>query len=320
MSIFKGKNIVILVLAVLFLLATAGLIYSQITGQRFFEKNLSPEKAANSAIDYINQNLLRAGDKAELDGEVKLKEGLYNFKVKIGEQSLDSYLTKDGHLFFPQAISIVEKVKKVSSCQDIRKQKQPKLEAFVVSYCPFGAQMERILGEVIKNIPGLKNDIEIRYIGQIENGKIVSMHGDKEAKENLRQICLREEQPDKFYPYLACFLKEGKSSECLDSEKVDKEKLSQCEKDGSRGLAYAKKDFAAQEKYQVGGSPTLILNKEKVSEFDFGGRTAQAVKTLLCCGFEKAPNVCQKEISKDEAATGFSKTYSAGGSNSGSCN
>jgi hypothetical protein len=33
----------------------------------------------------------------------------------------------------------------------------------------------------------------------VKNGKIASMHGDEEAKENLRQICIREEQKDKYW-------------------------------------------------------------------------------------------------------------------------
>jgi len=62
----------------------------------------------------------------------------------------------------------------------------------------------------------------------------------------------------------------------------------------------------------------LILNGEKVSEFDFGGRTAEAVKNLLCCGFSEKPELCSKKLSETQAATGFSENYSSGDSSSDS--
>jgi len=314
-NIFKGKNLIILILGILIIILAGGLVYSQ---KSLFSKAMSSQKVVDSAIDYVNKNLLKEGTRAELVGEVKKQNGLYKFQMEIGSQRFDAYVTKDGSLLFPQAIKIKGKDKK-TACQDIKKEKTPKLEAFVVSYCPYGTQMERILGEIVKNVPELKENIEIRYIGSIKEGKITSMHGDKEAQENLRQICLREEQRDKFFPYLACFLKQGKSDDCLASENIDKEKLSKCMEDESKGLAYAKKDFDAQKEYQVTGSPSLFLNGEKASEFDFGGRTAQAVKNLLCCGFKKKPKFCLKELSDEEAAIGFSLHYSSTGSNGGSC-
>jgi len=52
-----------------------------------------------------------------------------------------------------------------------------------------------------------------------------------------------------------------------------------------------------------------------VSEFDFGGRTAEAAKTLLCCAFKTKPAGCSKKLSQEQAAVGFSEKYSgAGGS------
>jgi len=172
---------------------------------------------------------------------------------------------------------------------------------------------------LVKNIPSFVKNIKIRYLGGIQNGEIVSMHGQEEAQENLRQICLREEQPDKYFAYLDCFLKKGESENCLEKVKVEKEKLIECEKDKNRGLTYAKKDFELQQKYEIVGSPTLVLNGERVNEFDFGGRSAEAVKNLLCCGFLNQPAVCSTKLPKDQAATGFSESYSSGNSSSGSC-
>ena len=327
----KITNIVI-PLIVLVCGVLIGVIISQ---QSFFAENLSilnkdilsSEKAGEMALNYINQNILKdSGLTASLIEEPVVKNGVYELKLKIEDSEFNSYLTKDGGLLFPEAIALEEEnlsteesPQKSIGCEDVKKEQKPVLEAFVVAYCPYGTQMQRILVEIVKNISELSENIRIEYMGQIQDGKITAMHGEKEAQENLTQICLREEENSKYFSYLSCFLKKGDSPECLKEAGVDQEKLEGCKNDESRGLTYAQGDFDLQNKYQVSGSPTLILNGQNISEFDFGGRTAEAVKTLLCCGFEGNFAYCDQILTEEQSAAGFSETYSSGESGSGSC-
>lgn len=286
------------------------------------------EETAQKAIDFINENMLDDAEATLIS--VTEESGVYKFKMKIEEEEYDSYLTKDGKILFPNGISLVgleestaEGEGKKMTCDDINKTEKPVLEAFVVSKCPFGLQMQRVLNEIVKNIPQLSSYIRVEYMGAIEKGKITAMHGDEEAQENLRQICLREEQPNNFWAYIDCHIKEGKVDSCLQTAQVDVNKLADCLSDVSRGLAYAEKDFANQDKYEITGSPTLVLNGIKVSEFDFGGRTAEAVKTMICCGFQEKPDFCDTTLSTESANSSFSPAYSSAESNSGgnaSCN
>lgn len=86
---------------ILLLILVAGL---SIAGTYFylnFQKNLSsPRQAAQKAIDYINQNLL-SGQTAFLINAVE-ENGLYKFRLKVGENEFISYITKDGKILFPQ--------------------------------------------------------------------------------------------------------------------------------------------------------------------------------------------------------------------------
>jgi hypothetical protein len=133
------------------------------------------------------------------------------------------------------------------------------------------------------------------------------MHGDAEAQENLRQICIREEQSDLYWPYVSCYMQEGKTDQCLATAGVDTTKLTACTGDAKRGLAYAQKDFTAGAKLNVSGSPTLVLNDSQVvSEFDFGGRVPNAMKTILCGGSKTPGDYCSTDISTKEMATSFS--------------
>ncbi len=284
---------------------------------------LSKDQAAEIAIDYINNNLVQPESSVSL---VSVEEfnGLYKVTASYQGQTVAAYITKDGsYLFLSQPLDTSEEIPKEPeeqqqtemSCEDVPKKDTPVLQAFVVSYCPFGVQMQRILVEVSTI---LEDYIEIRYIGSVQDNKVVSMHGEKEATENLRQICIREEQKEKYWDYIDCFIKKDETENCLDSVGIDQIKLEDCMEDPSKGVEYAKEDFELQNLYGVTGSPTLILNGERVSEFDFGGRSAEAVKTLLCCGFEEEPDVCAQKLNEAQAATGFSESYS-GSSGSGQC-
>jgi len=204
------------------------------------------------------------------------------------------------------------------SCESLKKVEKPQLEAFVVSYCPYGLQMQRVLVPVHQLLGGVA-DIKVRYIGSIVNGKVTAMHGDQEAQENLKQICIREEQPDKYWDYISCFMKaQGRSETCSDEVKLDKKKLESCMSDPEKGLKYAKADFDASDKYGVSGSPTLVLNGERVSEYNFGGRSAEAVKTLICCGMKTQAKECQTKLSTEQANVAFAESYSSSGGSTGS--
>ncbi|MCX5784367.1 MAG: hypothetical protein NTX59_01630 [Elusimicrobia bacterium] len=82
------------------------------------------------------------------------------------------------------------------------------LELFVMAYCPFGTQAENALLEAQKNgaLPsGFK--LEIHYIGDAskkESGEYEfnSLHGQAEWEEDLRQLIIARDFPEKFYGYL----------------------------------------------------------------------------------------------------------------------
>lgn len=295
----------------------------RLTGQ--LSKTLSKDDAANKTVDYINNNLVAPGSIIELIS-IEEEAGLYKVTTSYEGQEIPVYITKDGSMLFLQGFNLNEEEIKedtaeaqeqtTASCEDLPKADKPVIEAYVVSYCPFGTQMQRILVEIVDKIPSLADNIKIRYMGSVVDGKVTSMHGETEADENLRQICIREEQSDKYWKYLGNFLKTGDYESALQTAGIDSTKLEACMSD--KGLEYAQEDFDLNDKYSIRGSPTLILNGEQASEFDFGGRTAEAVKTLLCCGFSDKPSECSQELTTESAATGFSETYSGSGG-TGSC-
>ena len=321
---FKQYWSIILTILLIAILVGMGRTQTSFLGLSFN----SGQKAAQKALDFINANMLQ-GQTASLEN-VKTVSGVYEFKLKIGEQEYTSYVTKDGKILFTSGVEIspvtstptTTKAAAVKqTCADLTKNEAPVLEAFVVAKCPYGLQMQRILSEVVKSIPEVAKYMKVEYIGEVSGNKVTSMHGDEEAQENLRQVCIREEQANKYWDYIACHIKKGDVDSCLTNAKIDKTILATCMKDTNKGLAYIQKDFERSNKFNATGSPTLILNEKDVSEFDFGGRTAEALKTVLCCGFNNQPSFCSQKLTTEQAASSFSETYntSSDSSSSGNC-
>ena len=151
------------------------------------------------------------------------------------------------------------------------------------------------------------------YIGSVneENNTIRAMHGAVEAQENLLQICIREEQPDKYWHYVRCYMKEGKTAECLKSARIDVDELNSCTNSSARGLAYAQEDFDLAGQFQISVSPTMLTNGEIVRESHFATndtntRSPEAVNDLLCCGFKEELSSCSMELNESRAETMFS--------------
>ncbi|HRY36382.1 MAG TPA: thioredoxin domain-containing protein [Candidatus Magasanikbacteria bacterium] len=193
---------------------------------------------------------------------------------------------------------------------DVVKTDKPAVELFVMSYCPYGLQMQKALLPVME-LFGKKADISIKFVSYI-------MHDKKEIDENNLQYCLENEQEDKFIPYLKCFTVSGDSASCLKEVKVNESKLSSCiaVTDKKFGTTAAYNDKASwlsgyyplynvhkdlNEKYGVQGSPTLVINGSQVQV----ARSPEAVKQAICASFEEQPEECGQTLSTASAAPSF---------------
>lgn len=98
------KKKLILSLAVVFVLSGCSSL-----GQG--DKNgdaISSEKAKTKAKDFIEENLMAEGQgEAQID-EISEEQGLFKMSVQVGGQTIESYMTKDGKKFFPQAVDMEE--------------------------------------------------------------------------------------------------------------------------------------------------------------------------------------------------------------------
>lgn len=297
---------------------------------------ISTDEIKEKVKYFIDESFLKSrGYELKINKVESYNDYLYfiDAEVSSDEGSMPAgsiYATKDGEkIIIGPLYDLNEPLKfeqptpetEALTCEDINKSDSPVLEAYVVSYCPYGLQMLRIINE----FPGeLQAYVKIRYIGSVVDDKVMSMHGEREATENLRQICIREEQSDKYWAYIGCFIKSGDTNTCLEEAGIDKDSLNACMEDSERGIKYASEDFELADQYGVGGSPTLILNGTTVNEAGFASglkknmRSAELVKSILCCAFNTQPEACSTKLPEESAATGFSEQY-GGTTGSGSC-
>lgn len=326
--IFKTSYGVILAAVILFL---GYLSYLKL----FVRSDDLNQLKAKTIPDAVNKMVGDPNVKVEV-GSIKEQSGVYEFELSLTSEGsqprkFTSYITKDGKIMFQSGAKIdslaqqgtkaSEPEQKGPKCDELSKSDNPQLTAYIVSGCPYGIQMQRVFKKTIVELPQISSSLKVRYIGSIDNGKITSMHGEKEAQENLRQICIREEQENKYWEYVSCYMQEGKSEECLNSAKINTSSLNACMQDKGKGLKYAQIDFDTANKLKIEGSPTLVIGDSQiVSEFTFGGRMPNAIKEILCCASKEKPQYCQKELSKDNIAVSFSKSdESSGGNTTSGC-
>lgn len=279
---------------------------------------LSIEEAKTKAENFINNNLMLPGTKATIK-EISEEYGLYKLSIDLGSagvgELIDSYISQDGELFFPQSINIKEYEEgSNSSVQESteisNKNDKPIIELFVMSHCTYGVQMEKGLIPVLETL-GNSVDFTLKF-------NSYAMHDKVELNEEMTQYCIQKENKDKLLSYLKCFIKSGESEPCLNETGIDKNSINSCVdaidkeykiiesyNDQSTWLQGSYPIFPIYEedntKYSVEGSPTLIINGEMVTS----ARNPQGLLTLVCSGFNKAPDSCQTQLSTDDPSYGF---------------
>lgn len=321
-------------LSLLIILVIAAVAYSGYKNGKF-DKMLGVQRTMTieEATAFVNENLVAKGATATVSS-VTEERGLIKIELAIEDQAYTIYLSKDKSLFFPQAYDIAEiqqqkaeaAAKKEADYQQslsrIVKNDKPTVELFVMSHCPYGIQTEKAIIPAVKAL-GEKADFQVKFCDY-------AMHDEKELKEEMNQYCIQAEQKDKYLPYLECFLGNGDGAKCLAQVGVDAGAMDSCvaRVDSQYGVMAGYKDRstwdngtypkfpvyqADVDKYQVGGSPTLLINGTEIS----GDRTPAAMLRTICAGFATAPEECSQTLSTTAPSADFG--YAEGTSSDASC-
>lgn len=295
------------------------------------DKEIGEEKAEKKIVSFVEENMLQPGMKVEVKG-VATENDAYKIVFEVEGEEATFYLSKDGEVIFPSAVNIAEfeqEKKEVGEKEaqaanvEIPKSPQPKVEAFVMSYCPYGTQVQKGFLSVIEALED-KIDFEFKFVDY-------AMHGEEEIEENVRQYCIGKNESGKLLKYLSCFLESEDSATCLKTVGINVSKLASCASVADRefGIDAKLKDKSTwkgsyppfdvhkneNETYNVQGSPTIVINGVTVQS----KRDPQSLLGTICRAFEDQPEVCQGKLSSSAPAPGFGSGQATTPSD-GSCN
>jgi len=155
------------------------------------------------------------------------------------------------------------------------------LDLFVMSQCPYGVQAEDLVMPVVEKF-GSDMNFNLYFIAKKSGDSFSSLHGQVEVDEDIRQLSIIKNNPDKFFDYLKCFNENYQDAEnsfetCAAEVGLDIEAIKSFAKSDEAKELFAENIKKADE-LSVGGSPTFILNNVQYS----GARTESAITRALC--------------------------------------
>ena len=296
-----------IVLSVLVIILLAGNL--KMTGGTIMTgSTISDLDAGQKIIDFANS---QTGGGVELVSSKLLENGLYEVTVSYNGNNIPLYLTGDGTSLV-QGVTPLDSLEQQANTQkrststEVPKSDKPIAELFVMTHCPYGTQAEKGFIPAMRTLSSVA-DVKIRFVHYF-------MHGEKEETETPIQVCIREEQGDKYLDYLECFLEDSNSPRCILETKINDAKVKECVSSG-RAEKYYAEDSKLSQAYGVQGSPTLVINGVQSN----AGRDSASYLEGICTAFNNAPSVCSTQLSSSAPSPGFGYTATSGSASSAQC-
>jgi len=187
---------------------------------------------------------------------------------------------------------------------------RPTVELYVMSFCPFGVQVEKVMKPVVALLAN-STDFRVYYIANVPGTDLStakSLHGNAEAIEDARQLCILAHSPASYWEYLGAF-----DTQCY-SLWMNQTQLGACQQNvtdqlgitetvkecmtGNEGYELLKADSAAVNGAGITSSPTIMINGQKYT----GRRTSESIKQGICDHFDATPEACSTVLSTEVVA------------------
>jgi len=192
------------------------------------------------------------------------------------------------------------------------KQDSVTFDLYIMSQCPYGTQMQKALIPVVELFDG-NDDFTV-------NNKFVyyTMHGESEVVDNLMQYCVGENNPEKEWDFIRCYIENaGDNSKCLTDLQIDETEVSTCSDEARTNFGISGTAFPIyqdeNQQYGVQGSPTLVFMGKKLSI----GRDPETIKEFVCDILADVPTECSTVLDYN-IQPGFGPVNAEGATTTGS--
>ena len=147
---------------------------------------------------------------------------------------------------------------------------KPTLELFVMSYCPFGVQAEEKIIPIVKEFGG-KIDFKLQFIAKEKEAlsaqditPFTSLHGYPEVAENIRQLLIAQEYPDRYLDYILCRGKKLDKSweDCAEKLGIDVAKIQKLF-DTPKAEQLFRENIKRAAELDIGASPTILVDNHQ---------------------------------------------------------
>ena len=144
---------------------------------------------------------------------------------------------------------------------------KPTLELFVMSYCPFGVQAEEKIIPIVKEF-GEQIDFKLQFIAQEKAEPsahditpFTSLHGYPEVAENIRQLLIAQEYPDRYLDYILCRGKKLEKSweDCAEKLGIDVARI-QALSDAPETEQLFRENIQRAAALGIKASPTILVD------------------------------------------------------------
>ncbi len=172
-----------------------------------------------------------------------------------------------------------------------------RLDFFAMSMCNHCVKFEPVIRDVM-NL--LRDNVRFRvyYVAFDREDGFWSMHGEREIEENIRQLCVFEYYPDRFFDYVLCMGEDIERVQdnwerCSEANGIDEEVVRECWQGGEGEILFSE-NINKREYLGIKESPVLMINKQKYT----GKRTKEALKDWICDKFENPPEECMIDLTE----------------------
>jgi len=266
---------------------------------------VSSKKAADNLVEFVESQGTGSLEIVETSKESGMHKITYSFNGQQGEV----FVSLDGKYLITAPMPLTAEggsETEVKPAQNIPKSDKPKVELFIMSYCPYGTQTQKGILPVASLLKD-KIDFKVRWVDYI-------MHGKKEADENTVQYCIQKDQNAKYLAYMQCFLADANAARCYVNASINTVMLNNCMVATDKQYAINKTftestsqfprynvDSEDAQKYEVQGSPTLVINGVQAES----GRSPAALLATICSSFTTPPAECSQTLSAASPSAGF---------------